>query len=361
MLAAGATKEFDARWGDPKLFLSVTLSRHVAARPRARRNRVTPRSTCCVAATARLRRRRVRPSARRDAARLRRACSRAPAAGRRARDRLASRSARCSTPTASAATTSARRPPASRSTRGSRRRLPKHAERVGEGRAQAARRHDAAARRAAAGPGGGRYVRVVARALARSRPRRANPNPGRVALHRLNRAEYANAIEDLLGAAHRRQRAAAEGRRGRRLRQRRQRADGVAVVPRSVHLRGARRHARARSAIRRPRPGSMTYRPARGTDQAVRVDGLPLGTRGGLLVEHLFPADGDYKLNINGLADRRLRARHGVSPHARRDASTASRCFEGRSAAKKTSRPSISSRRPRSPRSTAASRTSRSR
>src|SRR5262249_3449227 len=26
----------------------------------------------------------------------------------------------------------------------------------------------------------------------------ANPNPGRVALHRLNRAEYANAIEDLL-------------------------------------------------------------------------------------------------------------------------------------------------------------------
>ena len=34
----------------------------------------------------------------------------------------------------------------------------------------------------------------------------------------------------------------------------------------------------------------------------MRVDGLPLGTRGGLLVEHLFPADGDYKLNINGLA-----------------------------------------------------------
>jgi hypothetical protein len=27
----------------------------------------------------------------------------------------------------------------------------------------------------------------------------ANPNPGRVALHRLNRAEYAAAVEDLLG------------------------------------------------------------------------------------------------------------------------------------------------------------------
>ena len=46
---------------------------------------------------------------------------------------------------------------------------------------------------------------------------------------------------------------------------------------------------------------SVTYRPARGTDQAVRVDGLPLGTRGGLMVEHNFPADGDYKLNISGL------------------------------------------------------------
>ena len=34
----------------------------------------------------------------------------------------------------------------------------------------------------------------------------------------------------------------------------------------------------------------------------MHVEGLPLGTRGGLLVEHLFPADGDYKLNINGLA-----------------------------------------------------------
>ncbi len=27
-----------------------------------------------------------------------------------------------------------------------------------------------------------------------------------------------------------------------------------------------------------------------------------MGTRGGLLVEHLFPADGEYKLNIGGLA-----------------------------------------------------------
>jgi hypothetical protein len=50
------------------------------------------------------------------------------------------------------------------------------------------------------------------------------------------------------------------------------------------------------------RPGSTTYRPARGTDQAVRVEGLPLGTRGGLVAEHLFPADGNYKLNIPNMA-----------------------------------------------------------
>ena len=128
-----------------------------------------------------------------------------------------------------------------------------------------------------------------------------NPNPGRVALHRLNRAEYANAIEDLLGV----------------------RIDASALLPKDDEADGfdnvasvltvspsfldqyisAARVVTAR-ALGNPaaRPGSMTYRPARGTDQAVRVEGLPLGTRGGLLVEHLFPADGDYKFNINGLA-----------------------------------------------------------
>jgi len=128
-----------------------------------------------------------------------------------------------------------------------------------------------------------------------------NPNPGRIALHRLNRAEYANAIEDLLGI----------------------RIDSSALLPKDDEADGfdnvasvltvspsfldqyisAARVVTAR-AMGNPaaRPGSTTYRPARGTDQAVRVEGLPLGTRGGLIAEHIFPADGDYKLNINGLA-----------------------------------------------------------
>jgi cytochrome c5 len=128
-----------------------------------------------------------------------------------------------------------------------------------------------------------------------------NPNPGRVALHRLNRAEYANAIEDLLGI----------------------RVDAAALLPKDDEADGfdnvasvltvspsfldqyisAARVVTARAmGNAAARPGSTTYRPARGTDQAMRVEGLPLGTRGGVIVEHQFPADGDYKLNINGLA-----------------------------------------------------------
>ena len=70
---------------------------------------------------------------------------------------------------------------------------------MGESRAEAARRHDAAAAARAAGPG--RRSTPSSRRSSRRSTRlpAANPNPGRVALHRLNRAEYANAIEDLLG------------------------------------------------------------------------------------------------------------------------------------------------------------------
>jgi mono/diheme cytochrome c family protein len=127
------------------------------------------------------------------------------------------------------------------------------------------------------------------------------PNPGRVPLHRLNRAEYANAIHDLLGV----------------------RIDATALLPKDDEADGFDNVASvltvspsfldqyisaarvvSRLAVGNPtaRPGSTTYRPARGTDQGVRVEGLPLGTRGGLIVEHLFPADGDYKINVNGLA-----------------------------------------------------------
>jgi mono/diheme cytochrome c family protein len=129
----------------------------------------------------------------------------------------------------------------------------------------------------------------------------AHPNPGRVALHRLNRAEYAAAVEELFGV----------------------RVDAAALLPKDDEADGFDNVASVLSvspsfleqyisaarvvtnlALGNPaqRPTSLTYRPARGADQSAHVDGLPLGTRGGLLAEHLFPADGDYKLNIGGLA-----------------------------------------------------------
>jgi hypothetical protein len=129
----------------------------------------------------------------------------------------------------------------------------------------------------------------------------AAPNPGRVALHRLNRAEYAAAIEELLAmridaSAFLPQDDEADG------------FDNVASVLKvspsflDQYISAARVVTTRAIGNPSPRPGSATYRPARGTDQGAHVDGLPLGTRGGLLAEHLFPADGDYKLNIAGLA-----------------------------------------------------------
>ena len=128
-----------------------------------------------------------------------------------------------------------------------------------------------------------------------------HPNPGRVALHRLNRAEYANAIEDLLGV---RVDAAA-------LLPKDDEADGfdnvasvLTVSPSFLeqYISAARAVTNMALGNRTQKAVSMTYRPARGTDQTQRIDGLPLGTRGGLVADHLFPADGAYKININGLA-----------------------------------------------------------
>ncbi len=129
----------------------------------------------------------------------------------------------------------------------------------------------------------------------------AHPNPGRVALHRLNRAEYAAAIEDLLAV----------------------KIDPAALLPKDdeadgfdnvanvltvspsfleQYIAAARVVTNLALGPAAPRATSATYRPPRGTDQAQHVEGLPLGTRGGFAIEHLFPGDGEYKLNIPGMA-----------------------------------------------------------
>jgi hypothetical protein len=129
----------------------------------------------------------------------------------------------------------------------------------------------------------------------------ADPNPGFVAVHRMNRAEYANAIEEIL-AVH---------------------VDASALLPSDdvsggfdniasvlkvspafldQYISAARFVATQAMGEKAPKPLTTSLRVPVGLDQSVHVEGLPLGTRGGLLVEHLFPADGEYRFSISGLA-----------------------------------------------------------
>ena len=49
-------------------------------------------------------------------------------------------------------------------------------------------------------------------------------------------------------------------------------------------------------------PAGTTYRAQKPSSQLFHQDGLPLGTRGGIAVDHNFPADGEYVLNIANMA-----------------------------------------------------------
>jgi cytochrome c551/c552 len=124
-----------------------------------------------------------------------------------------------------------------------------------------------------------------------------HPNPGRPALHRLNRTEYANSIHDLLSVD----------------------ADVTALLPTDDMSHGFDNMAdvlsispalmegyiRAAGRISREAvgdPGALalttTYSISRVTSQTRHVDGTPFGTRGGLSVVHDFPADGEYIFKV---------------------------------------------------------------
>ena len=112
---------------------------------------------------------------------------------------------------------------------------PRRSERrnLGESCSEAAQRLDAARRIAPSRPG--RYATVsdaLESALDAAAARA--PNPGRPSVHRLNRAEYANAVRDLLGVEHRSAHFFACRRLGIRIRQHRRRALGLAGPARSL-------------------------------------------------------------------------------------------------------------------------------
>ena len=125
----------------------------------------------------------------------------------------------------------------------------------------------------------------------------ANPNPGRPPLHRLNRAEYANAIRDLLDldvdvASLLPPDDAAFGFDNV--------ADVLGVSPLLLERYVDAAAEISEVAIGAPEiaTGSITYRARQDLSQDRHIEGLPLGTVGGMVVRHVFPLDAEYALQV---------------------------------------------------------------
>ena len=144
----------------------------------------------------------------------------------------------------------------------------------------------------------------------------AEPSPGQPLLHRMNRAEYANAIRDLLALD----------------------VDGAALLPpddsaygfdnisdvlglspalQEHYLSAALKIGALAVGDPKQTPGSQTYRLPQDLSQDQHIEGMPLGTIGGLRVRYNFPLDAEYifqpklyRTNLNIV--RGLSARHQV-------------------------------------------------
>ena len=121
-----------------------------------------------------------------------------------------------------------------------------------------------------------------------------------VVLHRLNRKEYSNAVRDLLAVEFDANTVLPED----------DVADGfdniaaaLQVSPSFVEQYVIAARAVAVKALGRPdaRPSGWTFRAGSGS-QLTHVEGLPLGTRGGILAKVDLPADGEYVINVADMA-----------------------------------------------------------
>ena len=164
---------------------------------------------------------------------------------------------------------------------------------LGKGRPQARRRHDAA-RFAKPRPdpaAQAQFLTYLEREL--DAHARADPNPGRPSLHRVNRAEYANAIRDLLALE----------------------VDATALLPADDSSHGfdniagslgvspvlLERYVAAAGKISRLAIGDTTmpdgqekYLVPGDLTQNQHLPGMPFGTRGGATFTHHFPVDAEY-------------------------------------------------------------------
>ena len=126
----------------------------------------------------------------------------------------------------------------------------------------------------------------------------AAPRPGRPLLHRLNRTEYANSIRDLLGIE----------------------INAPSFLPpddmsygfdniaasltmsptlMESYIRAADVVTRLAAGDPTVSPRVETYRVPQTFSQKEHIDGTPLGTRGGIAVRHIFPADGEYVFGMS--------------------------------------------------------------
>jgi mono/diheme cytochrome c family protein len=127
----------------------------------------------------------------------------------------------------------------------------------------------------------------------------AKPNPGRVAVHRLNRAEYTNAIRDLVGLELDPRALLLSDEPDQ------QSFDNLASVlsvsPALLenYLSAAYRVSRLAVADPKTAPVVDTYTVPMAMVQDQRVsDDLPFGSQGGIAIRHHFPADGEYTFSV---------------------------------------------------------------
>lgn len=126
----------------------------------------------------------------------------------------------------------------------------------------------------------------------------ADPDPGRPAIHRLNRVEYANAIRELFNLEVDVQSLLPVDDEEHGFDNI---ADVLSVSPTLIerYLAAAQRISRLAVGYRGLRPVAETY-PVHGAllqDEAMSLD-LPLGSRGGVVIEHNFPVDGEYLIRV---------------------------------------------------------------
>jgi mono/diheme cytochrome c family protein len=143
----------------------------------------------------------------------------------------------------------------------------------------------------------------------------ARPDPGAPALHRLNRTEYANVVRDLLALdvdvnALLPPDDAAAGFDNI--------ADVLGVSPGLIEGYVAAAAKISRLALGDPSIGldRAVYRVPGDLDQDSHIDGLPLGTRGGIEVRHTFPLDAEYELQVSQAGGGRLGGPPALGPRA---------------------------------------------